>query len=51
MRAFHAELVRAGYVTEELTYPSYRALWRALSAAPELPVAPEAAGGPEAAAA
>ncbi|MHB8329241.1 MAG: fatty acid desaturase family protein [Acidimicrobiales bacterium] len=30
---FHAELVRAGYVTETLTYPSYRALWRALSSA------------------
>jgi fatty acid desaturase len=27
----HAELVRAGWVTEELTYPSYRALWSALS--------------------
>ncbi|MGP8060615.1 MAG: fatty acid desaturase [Acidimicrobiales bacterium] len=33
--AFHDELVRAGYVTEELTYPSYRALWRALSSATE----------------
>ena len=30
---FHRELVRAGYVTEGLTYPSYRALWRALSSA------------------
>jgi fatty acid desaturase len=29
---FHAELVRAGYVTEGLTYPSYRALWKALAA-------------------
>jgi fatty acid desaturase len=28
---FHAELERAGYVTTELTYPSYRALWAALS--------------------
>lgn len=27
--AFHAELERAGYVPEGLTYPSYRALWRA----------------------
>ena len=27
----HQELVRAGWVTEELTYPSYRALWSALS--------------------
>ncbi|HUY63880.1 MAG TPA: fatty acid desaturase family protein [Acidimicrobiales bacterium] len=31
--AFHAELVRAGYVTESLTYPSYMALWRALASA------------------
>ena len=30
---FHRELVRAGYVTDELTYPSYRALWRALASA------------------
>jgi len=30
---FHAELVRAGYVTDELTYPSYRALWAALASA------------------
>jgi fatty acid desaturase len=29
---FHAELVRAGYVTEGITYPSYRALWKALAA-------------------
>jgi fatty acid desaturase len=28
---FHAELERAGYVTTELTYPSYRALWRTLA--------------------
>jgi fatty acid desaturase len=28
---FHAELERAGYVTAELTYPSYRALWRNLA--------------------
>ncbi len=35
---FHAELERAGYVTDAITYPNYRALWRALSAAP----APEA---------
>ena len=32
--AFHEELRRAGYVTEELTYPSYLALWRAACAAP-----------------
>jgi fatty acid desaturase len=30
---FHAELETAGYVTSELTYPSYMALWRALSSA------------------
>ncbi len=30
---FHAELVRAGYLTEDATYPTYRALWRALSSA------------------
>lgn len=28
---FHDELVRSGYVTDTLTYPSYRALWRALA--------------------
>ncbi|MEZ5383299.1 MAG: fatty acid desaturase [Microthrixaceae bacterium] len=27
---FHAELERAGYITDEMTYPNYRALWRAL---------------------
>ena len=32
--AFHAELERAGYITVDLTYPSYRALWRALSSRP-----------------
>jgi fatty acid desaturase len=30
---FHKELVQAGYATEGLTYPSYVALWRALSSA------------------
>lgn len=29
--AYHEELRRAGYVTDALEYPSYRALWRALS--------------------
>ncbi len=29
--ALHAELVQAGWVTEELTYPTYRALWRRLA--------------------
>jgi fatty acid desaturase len=28
----HRELVASGWVTDELEYPSYRALWRALSA-------------------
>ena len=27
--AFHAELEAAGYVNDEMTFPSYRALWRA----------------------
>jgi fatty acid desaturase len=31
--SFHAELEQAGYVTPALTYPSYRALWKALSSA------------------
>ena len=29
--AFHAELIQAGYVTDAITYPNYRSLWRALS--------------------
>lgn len=33
--AFHRELVAAGWVTEDLEYPSYRALWKALASAPE----------------
>ena len=33
--AFHAELERAGYVTDAITYENYRALWRALSSADE----------------
>ena len=32
---YHAELERAGYVTEGITYPSYRALWSALSLRPD----------------
>ena len=32
--ALHAELERAGWVTPDLTYPSYRALWRALRSRP-----------------
>ncbi|GIU87577.1 MAG: fatty acid desaturase [Acidimicrobiia bacterium] len=33
---YHAELRRSGYVSDALEYPSYRALWRALSSgAPE----------------
>ena len=39
----HAELVAAGWVTEGLEYPNYRALWRALRARPET-VAPAEAG-------
>ncbi|MGH9298268.1 MAG: fatty acid desaturase family protein [Acidimicrobiales bacterium] len=31
---FHAELVEAGYVTDALTYSSYRALWRELASSP-----------------
>jgi len=30
---YHAELERAGYVTDGITYPSYRALWAALASA------------------
>ncbi len=30
----HAELERAGWVTPDLTYPTYRALWRALRSRP-----------------
>jgi len=30
----HDELVRAGWVTPEIEYPSYRALWRTLSSRP-----------------
>ncbi len=32
--AFHEELRRAGYVTNEITYPNYFALWRAACSAP-----------------
>jgi fatty acid desaturase len=32
--ALHAELVAAGWVTEAIEYPNYRALWRALSSGP-----------------
>jgi len=32
--AFYAELRRAGYVTDALTYPSYTALWRAMLTGP-----------------
>ncbi len=30
---FHAELVKAGYVTPGITYPNYRSLWKALASA------------------
>jgi fatty acid desaturase len=33
----HAELEAAGWMTPELEYPSYRALWRALSSRPATP--------------
>jgi fatty acid desaturase len=32
--ALHDELVASGWVTPEITYPSYRALWKALSSRP-----------------
>ena len=32
---FHRELVAAGYINSQFEYPSYRHLWRALSARPE----------------
>jgi fatty acid desaturase len=38
--AFHTELARAGYVTDAITYPSYRALWKALSSAEDTTVPP-----------
>jgi fatty acid desaturase len=41
--ALHAELVASGWVTEELEYPSYVALWRALASRPaEVPAAASA---------
>jgi fatty acid desaturase len=41
--AFHAELEQAGYVTDGLTYPNYRALWRALASATDEPARAQAA--------
>jgi fatty acid desaturase len=38
----HRELVASGWVTPELEYPSYTALWRALCAAPAPAAAPAA---------
>jgi hypothetical protein len=35
--ALHDELVVAGYVAPDLTYPSYRALWEALRSSPSQP--------------
>lgn len=32
--ALHRELVDAGYVTDEITYPNYRSLWKALATPP-----------------
>ena len=37
--ALHHELEAAGWVTPEITYPSYRALWRAMSSRPDGPAA------------
>jgi fatty acid desaturase len=37
--ALHAELEAAGWITPDLTYPSYRALWRALRSRAEQPAA------------
>ncbi|HEX6421382.1 MAG TPA: fatty acid desaturase, partial [Acidimicrobiales bacterium] len=37
--ALHRELVEAGWVTEALVHPGYRALWRALRSRPEPAVA------------
>jgi fatty acid desaturase len=45
----HAELERAGWVTDANTYPNYRSLWRALSSGQDAParrdVQPAAFGG------
>jgi hypothetical protein len=38
--ALQAELVAAGWVTPDLEYPTYRALWRALASAPAEPTSP-----------
>lgn len=39
---FHDELVASGWITPEITYPSYRAFWRACSSGPERTSAPRA---------
>jgi len=39
---YHAELEQAGYVTNTITYPSYWALWKALSSADEASAAADA---------
>lgn len=33
--ALHRELVESGWVTPDITYPNYRALWRSLASRPE----------------
>ncbi|MGI9596536.1 MAG: fatty acid desaturase family protein [Acidimicrobiales bacterium] len=43
LRKQHEELVNAGWVTPEYVWPSYTALWKALSARPEPAAAAEAA--------
>ena len=41
--AYHAELRRAGYVTDAIEYPSYGALWRKLASGPPVDRAQSAA--------
>jgi fatty acid desaturase len=48
--ALHRELVDAGWVTPDLEYRSYRALWRALASRPPAPPATVSAGPAEGAA-
>lgn len=40
----HEELVRSGWVTPDITYPSYTALWRKLASGPTRTVAPATTG-------
>jgi hypothetical protein len=36
----HDELVAAGWVTDAITYPSYRALWKSLSSGATISIDP-----------